>query len=77
MSLAHRLAIASDLITADVISVGEFPHLANKYAVYGEPRTVVNEDIQFEGSRPEADFMQQLMGVRGSEGDSEQEESLN
>ena len=77
MTLAHRLAIASDLITADMISLGEFLNLANKYAGYGVPRTVVNEDIQFEGSRPEADFMQQLMRVRGSEGDSEQEESLN
>lgn len=74
MSLAHRLAIASDLVTADMVSAGEFPHLANRYAVYGVPKTVVNENIQFEGSRPEADVVQQLMKVEASRGYSEKDE---
>jgi hypothetical protein len=75
VSLAHRLAIASDLITADMVSAGEFPHLSNRYAVYGVPKTIVNENIQFEGSRPEADFVEQLLKSRISAGDSDQDES--
>ena len=31
----------------------EFPHLANKYSVYGVPRTVINETTFIEGGAPE------------------------
>lgn len=61
--MAHKIAMASQRVTADMISAGEFPHLTTKYHVYGVPKTVVNEEIQFEGSRPEADFVEQVMKV--------------
>jgi predicted DsbA family dithiol-disulfide isomerase len=61
--LAHKLALASDLITADCVEVTEFPHLATKYNVYGVPRTIINEDIQVEGAVPEKMLVAELMKV--------------
>lgn len=61
--LAHKLAMASDLITADMVEATEFPHLANKYHVYGVPRSVINEVIHIEGAVPEDMFVQEMMTV--------------
>ncbi len=47
------MAVESEMVTADVIEVSEFPHLAERYQVYGVPKTVINESMQFEGARPE------------------------
>jgi glutaredoxin-like protein len=59
--LAHRLALASDRITADMVEAQEFPELANRYEVYGVPRTVINETVHLEGARPEAAVVAELM----------------
>jgi glutaredoxin-like protein len=61
--LAHKLAMASDLVTADMVEATEFPHLANKYQVQGVPRTVINETIHVEGAVPEAALVSQLMSA--------------
>lgn len=61
--LAHRLAMASDLITASMVEATEFPHLANRYQVYGVPRTVINDVIHVEGAVPEAMLITKLMNV--------------
>ncbi|MDW8325397.1 MAG: thioredoxin family protein [Anaerolineales bacterium] len=61
--LAHKLALASDLITADMVEATEFPHLANRYHVYGVPRTVINEVIHIEGALPESALVPRLMTV--------------
>ena len=63
MVLAHNLALASDWIEADMIEASEFPHLANKYQVYGVPRTVINEVIHLEGAYPEEMLLPELMQV--------------
>ena len=63
MVLAHKLALASDLITADCVEATEFPHLVNKYNVYGVPRTVINEVIHIEGAVPEEALLSNLMTV--------------
>ena len=55
--MAHSLALANDKIRADMIEAIEFPHLANKYNVYGVPRTIFNEDTDLEGAAPEALFV--------------------
>ena len=39
----------------------EFPHLANKYQVYGVPLTVINETVRVEGAVPEARLIQELI----------------
>lgn len=61
--LAHQLAIESDLITADMVEVTEFPYLGQKYNVMGVPRTVIDETIHIEGAVPEAWLMQEFAKV--------------
>ncbi len=51
--LAHKMAIESELIRADMVEAIEFPHLSNKYFVQGVPRTVINETVHQEGAVPE------------------------
>jgi predicted DsbA family dithiol-disulfide isomerase len=53
----------SEWITADMVEATEFPHLANKYQVYGVPRTVINETIHIEGAVPEPMLVNELMKV--------------
>lgn len=61
--LAHKMAIASDLVTADAIDATEFPDLADRYQVRGVPRTVINDSVHVEGAVPEAMLMAQLMPI--------------
>jgi predicted DsbA family dithiol-disulfide isomerase len=61
--LAHRLAMESDWIRADMVEATEFPHLANKYEVFGVPRTVINETIHVEGAVPEPMLVNELLKV--------------
>jgi glutaredoxin-like protein len=61
--LAHQMAMASDLVTADAIDATEFPDMADRYQVRGVPRTVINDSIHLEGAVPEAMLMTQLMPV--------------
>jgi glutaredoxin-like protein len=63
--LAHRLAIESSLIRADMIEAIEFPHLSNKYSVYGVPRTVINETVHQEGAVPEPMMLAKLLEAVG------------
>jgi glutaredoxin-like protein len=60
VTLAHQLAMESDLIRADMVEATEFPHLAMKYEVMGVPRTVINETIHLEGAAPEAMLLTRL-----------------
>lgn len=52
--LAHKLAYASPLITADMVEVSEFPELGERYEVMGVPRTVISDVTHVEGALPEA-----------------------
>jgi len=67
-SLAHQFAIESDLVRADMINVGEFPHLVQKYSVMGVPKTVINERTEFVGAVPEELFVQQVVLAQKSPG---------
>lgn len=67
--LAHRLAMESDLIKADMVEAIEFPGLSNKYHVQGVPRTVINESVHMEGAAPEPMLLARLKeAVRSSQG---------
>jgi len=55
--LAHKFALESDKVRADVIEVAEFPHLAQKYSVMGVPKIVINERTELVGAVPEAQFV--------------------
>jgi len=58
--LAYQMAIESDLISAHMVEVIEFPYLATKYEVMGVPRTVIDETIHIEGAYPEPMFMKEF-----------------
>lgn len=61
--LAHKLALASDYIRADMVESMEFPHLANKYSVMGVPRSVFNEKDFIEGAVPEKLYVDKIMEI--------------
>jgi glutaredoxin-like protein len=56
--MAHRMAIESDLVRADMIEATEFPDLAERYQVTAVPRVVINDQRYFEGALPEPAFLE-------------------
>jgi len=60
-SLAHQFAMESNLVRADMVDMGEFPHLGHKYSVMGVPKTVINEKREFVGAVPEELFVEQVV----------------
>lgn len=63
--LAHMFAFASDKIKGEMIEANSFPELADKYQVYAVPKVVINEEYSFEGSLPEAEFLNKVMKAIG------------
>ncbi len=49
-AIAHKLAVESEMIRADVIDAQEFPVLAQKYGVIGVPKIVINDKVEFVGA---------------------------
>lgn len=63
---AHKIAMLNPThIRGQMIETTEFPHLANKYAVYGVPKTIINEKVQFEGAMPDAAVVEQVLSAVG------------
>ena len=60
-AVAHKLAVESDLVRADVIDGSEFPQLAQKYAVMGVPKIIINEKIEFVGAFNEDLFAEHVL----------------
>jgi glutaredoxin-like protein len=60
-AIAHKLAVESDLVRADVIDGSEFPQLAQKYAVMGVPKVIINEKIEFMGAFNEDLFAEHVL----------------
>lgn len=54
-------ALESDKVRADMVEAIEFPHLANKYQVFGVPRTVINDKVHQEGAVPEPVLLAKLL----------------
>jgi predicted DsbA family dithiol-disulfide isomerase len=50
----------SEFISADMIEATEFPHLVQRYGVFGVPRTVINEDFSVEGAVPEEKLLSEI-----------------
>ena len=55
---AHKMALESSFVRADMIEATEFPDLAEKYQVMAVPRVVINDTTYFEGALPESQFLQ-------------------
>lgn len=60
-AVAHKLAVESDLVRADVIDGSEFPQLAQRYAVMGVPKIIINEKIEFMGAFNEDLFAEHVL----------------
>lgn len=66
--LAHQMALESPKVRADMIEATEFPHLAQRHAVFGVPKTVINGTVSVDGSAPEDAFLARVLeaAARGS-----------
>jgi glutaredoxin-like protein len=60
-TVAHKLAIESDMVKADVIDSSEFPDLAMKYNVTGVPKIIINEKVEFVGAFNEDLFAEHVL----------------
>jgi glutaredoxin-like protein len=63
--LAQQMAYYSPRVRADMIEATEFPPLAQKYNVYGVPRTVINEKEFIEGAVPERELIGKIRQLLG------------
>ncbi len=61
--LAHRLAIESDMIWADMVESNEFVPLAQKYGVMGVPKIIINEKAEIGGVVPEDLFVLHVLNA--------------
>jgi len=55
------MAIASDLIRAEVIDAEEFPEVAARYNVGPVPKTLVNYSTDFIGAAPEEYVLEKVL----------------
>ncbi len=55
--MAHKMCVESEMVTADMLNMSEFPELANSYDVDGAPVTIVNETGRVDGGLPEELFV--------------------
>lgn len=65
--LGHQMSIESRWVRCDMIEATEFPHLVQRYMVYGVPKTVINESITMEGAVPEEVFLAHVLKAAGQE----------
>jgi glutaredoxin-like protein len=63
VTLAHRLAIESPLITASCVEATEFMDLSRRFRVTGVPKTIVNGSIEILGALPEDQFVRTVVGA--------------
>jgi len=61
IQIAHQLAMESDLITADLVNVDDFPEMAKHYSILASPTVVVNGSYHFYGALREANFVKEVL----------------
>lgn len=62
VTMAHKMAMASPLISATCIEATEFLELSRQFRVTGVPKTVVNGTIEILGALPEEAFVRAVLG---------------
>ena len=67
---AHKLALANENITGEMVESSEFPDWVEKWSVYLVPHVVINEDVQFAGDYPDEDFFDYVVQAHKSNGNS-------
>jgi glutaredoxin-like protein len=63
VTLAHRLAVESPLITASCVEATEFMDMSRRFRVTGVPKTIVNGSIEILGALPEDQFVRTVVGA--------------
>ncbi|HVZ23840.1 MAG TPA: thioredoxin family protein [Vicinamibacterales bacterium] len=61
VTLAQRMAVENDLITATCVEASEFIDLSRRYRVTGVPKTVANDRIEILGAVPEETFVRDIV----------------
>jgi glutaredoxin-like protein len=61
--LAHRMALESPHISADVVEISEFPRLAERYQVRAVPVVVIDERVVLVGAMDEPALLAQIVRV--------------
>ena len=59
--LAHRMALESPHISADVVEINEFPRLAERYRVQAVPVIVIEERVALVGAMDERALLAQIV----------------
>lgn len=59
--LAHKMALESPMIRADVIEATEFQDLTLKYNIHSVPTVIINERVRFEGAVSERTFLEKIL----------------
>jgi hypothetical protein len=60
--LAHRMAIESPLVEAEMVEATEFPELTNRFNVGGVPQTTINAGAgTLVGAGPEEYLLAEIM----------------
>ena len=57
VSTAHRLALESDRVRADMVESSTFQHLAIKYNISSVPKIIINETHEIVGAQPISEFL--------------------
>ena len=63
--MAHQMAMATPHVTAEIIEANEFQDLTEQYNVYGVPKTIINDRVEFEGAVPEKVFLEKVLAAAG------------
>jgi len=58
---AHKMAIESEMIWAEMVEATEFVPLAQKYSVTAVPKVVINDKFEFNGAVPEDLFVSHVL----------------
>jgi glutaredoxin-like protein len=63
VNIAHRMALENENISAHLVNITNYPHLAMRFNIEDVPHTVVNGKESVEGALDEKDFTDKILAV--------------
>jgi glutaredoxin-like protein len=63
VNIAHRMALENENISAHLVNIVDYPHLAMRFNIEDVPHTVVNGKESVEGALDEKDFTDKILAV--------------
>ena len=61
VNIAHRMALENENISAHLVNIADYPHLAMRFNIEDVPHTVVNGKESVEGALDEKDFTDRIL----------------